>query len=324
MDNQTKNKIISILDELEQPKSPFNGFQAEQKYMEVLTPLLSEDGYHLTHTGGQYDEGVDAIGVLPQTENTQKHSIGIQFKYYKSGRPTSISTVREVIGAAILKNFNRMLLVTNTKFTRNAREQVAHDLPLDIELIDIDSLRAWVARLEISQDAIGLEVRIFLKNVSRQLAEMIAKNPEALKEIEWRDLERIIAEVFTGLGFESTLTPGSKDGGKDIILECEISNQKRSYIVEIKHWRSGVRVGHGAVGDFLHVIAKEKRNGGLFLSTYGYCDNAFEHLTKIERRKLRFGAEEKVVGLCRSYVKAKAGIWSAPQIMEEVLFENTK
>ena len=324
MDAQTKNKIINILDELENADSSLNGSQAEKKYMKVLSPLLLEEGYQLSHTGWPNDGGIDAIGVLPSTEETQEHNIGIQFKYYKSGRLNSFASVREVIGAALLHNFNRMLLVSNARFTQNTRDQIAHDLPLEIELIDLDSLRAWVARFEINQDDIGTEVRIFMRDVSRQLAEMISKNPAVLNEIEWRDLERIIAEVFSGLGFDATLTPGSKDGGKDVILECEISNDKRSYIIEIKHWRSGVRVGQGAVGDFLHVITRENRNGGLFLSTYGYCDNAFEHLTHIERRKLRFGSEDKVVGLCRSYMKAKAGIWSPPQIMEEVLFERTK
>jgi HJR/Mrr/RecB family endonuclease len=320
MDAQAKNKIINILDELESPNSSLNDIQTKQKYMDVLSQLLSEEGYQFSHTRGPPNSVVDAVAFIPSAE----HNVKIQFKYYKSERPISVSTLREVVSAASRQNFHRLLLVSNTRFTPNVRDQIAHELPLAIELIDLDSLRAWATRLDAYQDDIGTEVRILMQNVSRQLAEMIAKNPAALNEIEWRDLERIIAEVFSGLGFDATLTPGSKDRGKDVILECEISNEKRSYIIEIKHWRSGNRVGHGAVGDFLHVITRENRNGGLFLSTYGYCDNAFEHLTHIERRKLRFGSGDKVVGLCRSYIKAKAGIWSPPQIMDEVLFEETE
>lgn len=323
MDEHTKDKIRSVIDELEKLDSSINGFQIEQKYMEVLEPLLIEDGYDLSYTHGPGDGGIDALGTLPANESTKEHNIGIQFKHYRSGRPASLSVVRELIGAALLNNLNRVLLVSNTKFSKAAREMVAHDLPLDIELIDLDSLRSWVARLSVNNEDVGAEVRILIENVSRRLAAIIARNPAALNEIEWRDLERIIAEVFSGLGFNTILTPGSKDGGKDVILACTVSNETRSYIIEIKHWRSGVRVGHGATDEFLHVIARENRNGGLFLSTYGYCDNAFEHLTEIERRKLRFGTDDKVVSLCRNYVKAQAGIWSPPQQLDEVIFEGT-
>jgi restriction endonuclease Mrr len=119
------------------------------------------------------------------------------------------------------------------------------------------------------------------------------------------------------------LTPSSKDGGKDIILECRVQGQQQEYIVELKHWRSRSRVGGGYVHDFLNVIVRENRKGGLFLSTYGFCDNAFEQLSEIDRQRLRFGEQEKIVALCRTYVKAKSGIWSPPERLAEILFEET-
>lgn len=178
---------------------------------------------------------------------------------------------------------------------------------------------------EIDDDEIdiGEEVRLAIESLSSQLAVMIAKNPAALEYIEWRDLERLIAEVFSGLGFDAELTPSSKDGGKDVVVICKVSNETRSYAVEIKHWRLGNRVGNGVIMEFLHVIARENRNGGLFLATGGYCDNAFENLTEIDRQKLRFGTDEKVVSLCRNYVRAQEGIWSPPKQLDEVVFKDT-
>ena len=58
-------------------------------------------------------------------------------------------------------------------------------------------------------------------------------------------------------------------------------------------------------------------------STYGYCDDAFEQLSEIDRQRLRFGNKEKVVALCRTYVKARSGIWSPPEHLAEVLYEGT-
>ena len=93
--------------------------------------------------------------------------------------------------------------------------------------------------------------------------------------------------------------------------------------VEIKHWRSKVKVGGTAIKDFLNVIAREQRTGGLFLSTHGYSNGAFEELTEIERQRLRFGGKEKIISLSRTYVKAMSGIWSPPENLADGLFEGT-
>jgi restriction system protein len=120
-----------------------------------------------------------------------------------------------------------------------------------------------------------------------------------------------------------TLTPGSKDGGKDVILECEVAAKQATSYVEIKNWRSSIRVGADAVEKLLKVIDREKEAGGLFFSTYRFTENAFEQLTTIDRQKLRFGDQDRIVTLCRTYVKAKAGIWShPPRNLTEVIFDD--
>ena len=72
--------------------------------------------------------------------------------------------------------------------------------------------------------------------------------------IEWREMEKTLAEVFSGIGFDVELTPSSKDGGKDLVLECLIQGKTHSYFVEIKHWRAGSRVGAKDICDFVHVF----------------------------------------------------------------------
>lgn len=188
-----------------------------------------------------------------------------------------------------------------------------------------DAINISRDRLQLNE-AICIEedLRIATEEFSSRLAVIIAKNPKALESIEWRDLERLVAEVFLGIGFDDVmLTPSSKDGGKDVVLTFTVSSETRSYVIEIKHWRSGNRVGNVAISEFLHVIARENRNGGLFLATSGYCDNAFQNLTEIDRHKIRFGTKKKVVSLCRKYVRAREGIWSPPCQLETLIFEDT-
>lgn len=177
--------------------------------------------------------------------------------------------------------------------------------------------------IDDEETPINEEVVAAIKTLSSKLVELIAKDPAALESIEWRDLERLVAEIFSGLGFDAELTPGSKDGGKDVIISFTVSNQNKSYLIEIKHWRSGSRVGRSVISEFLHVVTQEKRSGGLLLSTSGYSKNALEHWTEFDRQKIRFGTGEKVASLCRNYVKASNGTWYYPDPIEKVIFEDT-
>jgi len=56
------------------------------------------------------------------------------------------------------------------------------------------------------------EAITLIADLSQRLALLIARDPSVLKVIEWRDMERLLAEVFSGIGFDVTLTPASKDG----------------------------------------------------------------------------------------------------------------
>jgi len=129
---------------------------------------------------------------------------------------------------------------------------------------------------------------------------------------------------MAGLGFECELTPPSKDGGKDLILVWRAMSGDQSFIVELKHWRSGKRAGRNSVSDFMRVIVAEARTAGLFLSTSGYAADKTEGLTEVMRDRLWFGGKSKVVLLAKTYVRACNGLWSPPEILPEVLFEATE
>jgi hypothetical protein len=161
-----------------------------------------------------------------------------------------------------------------------------------------------------------------IADLSRRLARFIAEDPRALWEIEWRDLERVLAAVFDGLGFTVELTPGSKDKGKDLVLACRIGWKSFTYVVEVKHWRSGKPVGLQPVTDFIKVVAREERDGGLFVSSSGYAAEVTA-LTRVDREKVKLGDHTKIVALCRTYRMRESGIWLDPQVLPEILFSGT-
>lgn len=292
---------------------------AETTVSKILFSLLRDDGYEVTQTPSNSDSGVDFLAN--RHDGAIKEKLAIEYKHYRS--PVSANVVQRLIGASFVHNFDRVMLVTNSRFMRSALEIANSNLPVKLELIDLDSLKAWVQRAERTEDYDFDLVNILRSSLSDSLAKAIAQNPRYLMDIEWRELERVVQVVFEELGFSAELTPGSKDGGKDVVLKCRISGNDHTYLVELKHWRSQQKVGGQAARDFLKVIVNEEVNGGLFLSSYGYCDNAFEMLTEIDRQYLRFGDQQKIVTLCKQYVKSKSGIWSPTDGLANVLFEQT-
>ncbi len=192
---------------------------------------------------------------------------------------------------------------------------------MQIELIGYDELAQWAQA--VAEDApVPDPLSAGIKAFSRFLALEIARDPLALERLEWFDIERTVAEIFEGLGFNVTLTPPAKDGGKDVILEFILDGKTVEYYVEIKHWRSATKVGSGSVSDFIGVVARDKVAGGMFLSTHGYTSTAFEYLTQLDRERVSFGGREKVLTLCKTYSKAQAGLWSPPSSLREILLES--
>lgn len=227
------------------------------------------------------------------------------------------------------KEYDKLLLLLLNRDKRQYKnsaflQQFLSSNPTNLEILNLEDLEKWSQNLSNELSFKGLsEVYIYIKQLSRKLIELVAKRPDSLKEMEWRDLERVVSELFEGLGFKTTLTPSSKDGGKDVILECTIDDIQKSFVIEIKHWRSGQRVGQKTVKEFTKIIINEKRDKGLFLSTYGFSNNFYESLSETEKTIVRFGEQEKIVELCRTYEKISNGIWNPISTLEDILFENT-
>lgn len=321
MESTRHEELKALIHRLESSATPAaSPKDAEQIMGEILAPLFSEEGYTVESVGHQQDIGIDFIARKGAAGAPGSDEIAIEYKHYRQSA-VGTEAVHRILGAAVSAGLSRAMLVTNSRFTYAAREALRRTTPVGIELIDLDSLRSWVGRLEQIPSVDVSQINIIRRELSRKLISLIVQNPRYLDEIEWREMERLLTEVFEGLGFEARLTPGSKDGGKDIVLTCQVASKTHTYYVEVKHWRSGQRVGAGAISDFLNDIVNEQISGGLYLSTYGFCSNAIESLTEVQRRTLRFGTESKIAALCKSYVKATSGIWSPETALPDMLYD---
>ncbi|WP_263603461.1 restriction endonuclease [Chryseobacterium sp. PET-29] len=232
--------------------------------------------------------------------------------------------VHERVSFAFNYPYDRLILFGPKGFTTECYRFVNVTNPLKVELLTLDDLKSWTSRIEVESDQACLEYEDIIKIVSKTFIEKIANDTNFLLKLEWRELEKIIAEIFEGLAFDVKLTAPSKDGGKDLILEINKKGDTKRYLVEVKHWKSKKQVGQKYVKEFVNVICNEKSDSGLLLSTYGFTPNAFEGLTELERKSVRFGNEEKIVSLCKTYLKVKSGIWTPLDDLQEIFLEQTK
>jgi restriction system protein len=170
-------------------------------------------------------------------------------------------------------------------------------------------------------DTAAQPVAVIVRAMAEALCEVVAKDASYLKDVEWRDLERLIAVALGAIGFAVELTRSAKDGGKDIIVRCKIGAVSKVFYVEIKHWADS-RPGLADVTSFVEVNARDATDGGLFLSTSGYTQEVHGRLVELSSERVQLGDHEKILSLCRYYVR-KQGVWRSEMPLPDILFEKT-
>ena len=160
-----------------------------------------------------------------------------------------------------------------------------------------------------------------IDSLCRKLCELIAKDGCALNQIDWRQLEMVVATALDGLGFDVTLTPASKDGGKDIIASTRLVGRDVVFFVELKHWRSGKMVGAQQVFDFVELNLFSQTDGGLFLSTSGFNGGVYSQLGELTRDRVWLAGKEKVVTLCQQYSRKDEALWRSHSTLPQLLFD---
>jgi restriction system protein len=288
--------------------SMLDAAEAEQRFLPLLTALMAEQGFEMVQRVRPDPAATDYAGTATPG-GKQEGRIGVEYKHYERDRPAGRRAVEQVVTLAQRANLSRVLLISRLGFTPEAVD-LAVQYPVAVELLAPDDLLALARSVDMAADEPEPQIAALIRRLSEEMAKVVAENPDELDHLEWRDLERMMTAVLDGVGFDAELTPASKDGGKDIILTLRTKSGPKTYIVELKHWRSGKRVGENCVREFVNVVGREQRHGGLFLSTHGFSDGAFESLTEIERTAVKFGGKPKVVNLCRSFVKVGARLWS--------------
>lgn len=309
---------IKLLNALIEGSKDLSDKAARRIIKELFSQILDNEGYTINRDSMRRHGYLDYIASKGTRKSEQ--TIGVAFN--REEKTTTAEDIEHLVSGCTIDGIDSLIFLSNAPTDPNFEEFDKDFYPVIFQHIDYDILGDWIKALEVKE--IESVVVKILKDCTKRIIMAILNDPNTLKDLEWLDMERMVAELFRGLGFKVELTPSSKDGGKEVILELEEIDKKKSYVIEVKHWRSGQKVGKSAVDKFVRIVVKENRTAGLFLSTYGVSSEVVESLSKIERKKVKFGDKEKIISLCETYIKKKeSGLWLRNLELENLLLHNT-
>jgi restriction endonuclease len=151
---------------------------------------------------------------------------------------------------------------------------------------------------------IQLEQRAFLGNVASDLIQAVHHEKRELREIPWRQLEELVAELLRSRGLDIFVTPRSADGGRDIIARGElISGEPMLLAIEVKQ--------KAVVGliDVQRALRANEDFPALMLATAGRFSAGVVQEKDLARNKLRLFLKDGIAltQWIESYIYKKTG-----------------
>src|SRR5262245_47699096 len=101
--------------------------------MKVVRILLDEDGYQAVDTSVSKDFGLDFLAHRKATERYEAQTLGVELKCLRPGRQVGLGQLHQLMGAGMLQGVDRVVLVTNTQFSRAARELAKRAMPMQMQ-----------------------------------------------------------------------------------------------------------------------------------------------------------------------------------------------
>lgn len=116
--------------------------------------------------------------------------------------------------------------------------------------------------------------------INSELISMLALEPNALYSLTSRVFEELVAELFAQQGFAVHTTASTRDGGKDLIVECHTVLGHQAYYVECKRYAPANPVGVGVVRELYGVVQLDRMTGGIIATTSYFTRDALSLQSK--------------------------------------------
>lgn len=138
----------------------------------------------------------------------------------------------------------------------------------------------------------------------RALIERLQQYPDDLRRIDRRYFEQLVAELFSGFGYEVELTLRTRDGGKDIIALKRAEVDLR-FLIECKRPDPGNHVGVSTVRELYGVKVSDGASKAILATTTYFSPDA-----KRFSEKHLWELELKDFEAIRGWIARYLAIWS--------------
>jgi len=123
-----------------------------------------------------------------------------------------------------------------------------------------------------------------VRATNAELMRLLQKQPELSWSLPPRKFEEIIAEILSGVGYEVTLSPQTRDGGLDIYAATKTGLGKFLYLVECKRYTPPDKVGVEILRALNGVIDPYEANKAAIVTTSFFSKDALEFHHKVNHR----------------------------------------
>ena len=137
-------ELMSILES----EPEFVKWVGRLEFEDVVAEIFRKQGCKVEQTKRTRDGGKDII-VFSSDKMGIENKYFIECKHPDEGNKVSVSLVREAYGVHNTKDGpNKTLLVTTSRFTKDAKKFVTDEIrsPLEFELKDFDDILAWLRK----------------------------------------------------------------------------------------------------------------------------------------------------------------------------------
>jgi len=148
------------------------------------------------------------------------------------------------------------------------------------------------------------KLQIDLNEVNEELISYLAKHPEYMRELDSRKFEVLIADIFKNKGYDVTLTPETRDGGKDIIALYKSPFGHQLFIVECKRYKEDNKVGVELVRALYGVKAAENYNQAILVTTSTFSKPAIDFVKPL-KFQLQLKDYNDIRQWCKDYNSTK-------------------
>lgn len=119
---------------------------------------------------------------------------------------------------------------------------------------------------------------ITLSPINDKVLEYLSQNPRAFYQLEDRDFEFVMAEIYRKLGYKVETTQQTRDGGKDLIIRKPEILGDFIYYVECKKYAAERHIGVGIVRNLVGTVSTDRVNGGILATTSFFTKNACKYV----------------------------------------------